>query len=108
MVSSYTQLLAKRYRGRLDQDADDFIAFAVDGAKRMQDLINDLLAYSRVGTRRGEFHEISIDKVLDAALFNLSVAIQESGATIHRSPLPSVRGDHLQLVIIPESDRQRD
>ena len=82
MVSSYTQLLARRYKGRLDADADDFIAFAVDGANRMQRLINDLLAYSRVGTRCNEFESTDCTAVLDQALANLKATIEESGAVV--------------------------
>jgi PAS domain S-box-containing protein len=84
MVGSYVQLLAKRYKGKLDSDADDFIEFAVQGAKRMQRLIEDLLAYSRVGTRGG-------------ALASLKLAIDEAGATITHDPLPTVRADPGQL-----------
>ena len=74
MVASYTQLLGKRYRGKLDADADDFIAFAVDGAHRMQVLINDLLAYSRVGTRGKEFASTDCEGVLEAVLVNLKAS----------------------------------
>ena len=98
MVSSYMQLLAKRYQGKLDQDADEFIAFAVDGANRMQRLINDLLAYSRVGTRGKPFAPTNCETVVDQALTNLQVAIQESGATITHDPLPTVTADEGQLV----------
>ena len=72
MVSSYTQLLARRYRGQLDSDADDFISFAVDGAQRMQKLIDDLLEYSRVGSRGNAPEPTNLEEVLDAALANLS------------------------------------
>ncbi|WP_126443917.1 sensor histidine kinase [Sulfuricystis multivorans] len=98
MVASYTQLLARRYRGRLDADADEFIAFAVDGAQRMQTLINDLLKYSRVGTRGKPFAAVSGEKALDAALANPDVAIRESAAVIERAPLPTLWGDEMQLV----------
>lgn len=98
MVASYTQLLARRYQGQLDTDADEFIAFAVDGAQRMQTLINDLLKYSRVGTRGKPFAMVSGEKVLDAALANLDVTIRESGAVIERSPMPMLWGDETQLV----------
>ena len=98
MVSSFVQLLAKRYKGRLDQDADDFINYAVDGVKRMQSLINDLLAYSRVGSRGKEFKPVSSDVALDHALSNLQAAIEQSGAVVERGPLPMVRGDDIQLV----------
>lgn len=97
MVASFTQLLAKRYRGKLDADADEFIAFAVDGANRMQRLINDLLAYSRVTTRKSPFLLIECDKVLDSVINNLKLAIDESGAIIARDPLPAVMGDPLQV-----------
>jgi len=97
MVSSYTQLLARRYRGRFDSDADEFIEFAVDGAKRMQRLINDLLAYSRVGTRAGGLQSGDAEAILEIALKNLTAAIDESGATIHSEPLPTVVADPLQL-----------
>src|SRR5204863_7821165 len=68
MVASYTQLLGRRYRGKLDADADEFIAFAVDGANRMQGLINDLLAYSRVGTRGKRFVVADFEALLGQAL----------------------------------------
>ncbi len=82
MVSSYVQLLAKRYQGKLDRDADDFIGYASDGALRMQRMINDLLAYSRVGTRGKSFEEVDLEAVLAQALENLHLAIQEKNATI--------------------------
>jgi PAS domain S-box-containing protein len=97
MVASFTQLLAKRYQGKLDADADEFIAFAVDGASRMQRLINDLLAYSRVTTRKNPFLRVECDKVLDSVINNLKLAIDESGAIIARDPLPAVMGDPLQV-----------
>jgi PAS domain S-box-containing protein len=97
-VASFVQLLAKRYKGKLDSDADDFINYAVDGATRMQILINDLLAYSRVGTRGKEFKELSCERVLDLALSNLTVVIGRSGAVVTRDPLPVVMGDDVQLM----------
>ena len=98
MVSSYMQLLKRRYQGRLDNDADEFIAYAVDGATRMQALINDLLAFSRVGTRGRPMGLSSCEKVLGEALMNLQVAIDESGAAITHDPLPTVFCDQPQLV----------
>ena len=97
MVSSYTQLLARRYQGRLDTNADEFIAYAVDGANRMQRLINDLLAYSRVGTRGKEFKPTDCTAVFDQALANLKVTIEESSAVVARGPLPTVMADKLQI-----------
>jgi len=98
MVASYTQLLAQRYKGRLDSDADEFIAFAVDGAHRMQLLIGDLLAYCRVGTAAVEFHETSSGAALEQALSNLQDAIQKSGGVVTHDPLPTVVADGAQLV----------
>jgi signal transduction histidine kinase len=98
MVSSYTQLLAKRYQGRLDSDADKFIAYAVDGANRMQRLIQDLLAYSRVGKGQRDLGETSTEGALQNALTNLSQAILESGAVITHDPLPPVVMDSSQLM----------
>jgi PAS domain S-box-containing protein len=98
MVSSYTQLLARRYKGRLDADADEFIAFAVDGANRMQNLIRDLLAYSRVGRRGRQFEPADCGTALDQALANLKAAIEESGAVVTHDPLPTVRADASQMV----------
>lgn len=97
MVGSYVQLLARRYQGKLDADADDFIHYAVDGATRMQQLINDLLAYSRVGTRGGQIVPTDTNRILAAALFNLGHSIQASGAQITHDPLPSVLADPSQL-----------
>jgi len=98
MVASYTQLLAKRYGGQLDERADRWIGYAVDGANRMQTLINDLLAYSRVGTRGGQLAAISADAALAAALANLRLTIREAGAEIVQEPLPWVLGDGTQLI----------
>src|SRR5712692_7134656 len=93
MVSSYTQLLAKRYTGKLDKEADEFIGFAVDGATRMQRLINDLLAYSRVGTRGKEFKPTDIGVVLEKVLADLRLAIEESDAEITKDPMPTLMAD---------------
>ena len=97
MVSSYMQLLSRRYKGKLDAEADEFIAFAVDGAQRMQALINALLSYSRVGTQGKAFEPTDCEKVLDGTLASLKNAIAESGAEIVRSALPTVVADPAQL-----------
>ena len=98
MISSYTQLLARRYQGKLDADADEFIAYAVDGANRMQRMINDLLTYSRVGTRGKEFALTDCKAALEQTLHNLQVMIEENKATVTHDPLPTVMGDESQLV----------
>lgn len=98
MVASYTQLLAKRYAGRLDSDADEFIGYAVDGANRMQRLIQDLLAYSRVGTQGKELRPTSSEDAFARALANLQSAIEESGALVTHDPLPTVLADDSQVV----------
>ena len=98
MVASYTQLLAKRYTGRLDSEADEFIAYAVDGSNRMQALIHDLLAYSRAGANGKAYQEISSEKALLEALSNLRVSIQESGAVVTHDSLPTITTDDAQLV----------
>jgi PAS domain S-box-containing protein len=97
MVASYTQLLSRRYRGKLDADADEFIAFAVDGANRMQRLIQDLLTYSRVGTKGTDLLETSSEEALEQALRNLRGAIVESGAQVTHDLLPTVMADEMQL-----------
>jgi light-regulated signal transduction histidine kinase (bacteriophytochrome) len=97
MVASYTQLLAKRYKGRLDSNADEFIAFAVDGCNRMQGLIRDLLAYSRAGTNGKAFCEVSAEDALQGALTNLRIAIEQSGAVVSHDSLPAIMTDETQL-----------
>ena len=96
-VSSFTQLLAKRYRGKLGDEADEFIAFAVDGCRRMQDLINDLLLYCRVGTT-SNFAPVDTEEALSQALANLRVTIGETGAAVRNDPLPEIEGDLSQIV----------
>lgn len=98
MVSSYTQLLARRYEGKLDAEADEFIGYAVDGANRMQILINDLLAYSRVDTRGEALAPTDTRSVFDVACANLMRAIEDSSAEVTSGELPSVLGDQSQLV----------
>src|ERR1700730_11390680 len=97
MVASYTQLLAKRYKGRLDSDADEFIAYAVDGSNRMQGLIKDLLAYSRAGAAGKTLHEIPSESALKEALTNLRATIGESGAVVTHDVLPAITMDETQL-----------
>ena len=97
MIASYNQLLQRRYADKLDSEAHEFICFAVDGAIRMQALITDLLAYSRVGSRAKAFSPIDCGEVLNRVLKNLEVAIEESGAKITRTGLPRVIGDATQL-----------
>ncbi|MFR9795063.1 sensor histidine kinase [Streptomyces sp. MS06] len=96
-VSSFTQLLQRRYGGQLDDRADQYIAFAVDGANRMQSLINDLLAFSRVGRVHNEQRTVDLAEVLRATLDDLGIGIEESGAEITHDELPTVLGDRTQL-----------
>lgn len=100
MVSSYLKLIERRYAERLDDDGREFIGFAVDGAARMENLINDLLAYSRVGTRGQPFATTDIEDVLAQALNNLQIAIEESGARVTHDPLPSLPADATQLIAL--------
>ena len=98
MVASFTQLLSRRYKGKLDADADEYISFAVDGARRMQRLIQDLLAYSRVGTTKRDLLDTSSEEALQHALMNLRGAIEESGAMVTHDALPFVFADKTQLI----------
>lgn len=97
MVTSYVQLLERRYKDKLDPDARDFIAYAVEGVTRMRSLIDDLLAYSRVGTRGRDPAPVDLGTVLDVVQKNLERAIEESGAVITRGELSTVLGDEHQL-----------
>jgi PAS domain S-box-containing protein len=98
MVASYTQLLEMRYKDKLDSDANDFINYAVDGANRMQRLINDLLVYSRVGTRGKPLEPVDSQSALGQAIVNLEVFISENQAIITNDDLPPVIADSIQLV----------
>jgi signal transduction histidine kinase len=98
MVISYVQLLERHYKDKLDKDANIFINYAVDGAKRMQHLIQDLLMYARVGSKKKEFAVVDILNVLEYAKMNLTVVINESGAKILNGELPKVYGDKTQLI----------
>jgi len=99
MVSSFMQLLAQRYQGKLDADADEFIGYALEGAQRMQTLIEDLLVYARVDGDRQEqaFAETDCETILERTLRVLQKAIRESGIAVTHEPLPTVRGDAVQL-----------
>jgi light-regulated signal transduction histidine kinase (bacteriophytochrome) len=97
MISSFVQLLASRYQGRLDADADEFIRFAVDGAERMHALIRDLLAYSRVDTTHGGLGPADSNRALERALEDVRLALSESRAVVTRGPLPIVRGDEMRI-----------
>lgn len=97
-IASFTQLLAKRYEGQLDERADQYIAFAVDGAKRMQRLINDLLGFSRVGRIGGELSDVDLDEVLAQVTYDLDRVIDETGGSVVGEDLPTVRGEQPLLV----------
>jgi signal transduction histidine kinase len=99
MVSSYVQLFAERYQGHVDERADKYIRYAVEGAKRMQALIGGLLEYSRVG-REEHFTRVDADAALQQALANLAAQIEETGATVDCEGLPAVHADFTQLVQI--------
>ncbi len=98
VITSYVQLLAKRYKDKLDPDANDFIGFIEDRTIRMQDMINDLLAFSRISTRGKPLKPSSLEEALGNALSNLEVSIEESGADIKAYDLPTVNGDPSQLI----------
>lgn len=97
MISSYLQLLEKRYKNRLDPDADEFIHFAVDGAARLQRLINDLLSYSRLSTHGNPFEPVDCNTLLEEVLAGLEVAIEEKKGLVTHGPLPTVNADRTQL-----------
>ena len=97
MVTSYVELLARRYEGKLDSDANEFIGYAVDGARRMQQLVQGLLALSRVQTQGDEPTPTDTEAVLEEALASLQVRVQESGAVVTHGPLPTVAADEVQL-----------
>jgi PAS domain S-box-containing protein len=98
MVGSFTQLLARRYQGKLGKDADEFIGFAVDGAKRMQRLLNDLLAYSRVTTKARPLAATEAEVVFSHVRANLQLAIDDAGAEVTHDPLPAVLADETQFI----------
>lgn len=97
MVTGFLELLQRRYQDRLDDDATEFIGFAVDGARRMKQLINDLLAYSRIGTQERTTNSISCGGALSVALRNLEMAVSENGAQVTHGHLPRVAADTTQL-----------
>lgn len=98
MVSSFLQLLQQRYEGQLDADADEFIEYAVDGAKRMHLLIEDLLAYSRIMTKGNAFKELKMEDALSQALINLKISIEENDSNISHDPLPIISADFSQMI----------
>ncbi len=98
MITSFLQLLERKYTDQLDQDANEFIGFAVDGAKRLNDMINDLLTYSRVSSNKREFKMLDCEQILNETLTNLKVQIDESQAIITHDPLPKILGDDLLMV----------
>ena len=98
MVVSYVQLIERRYKGKLDKDADEFIGYAVDGANRMRGLIDDLLTYSSVGRLGKPFELTNLESTLDIALLNLKASIIENKAVVTHDKLPVVMADGGQLV----------
>jgi PAS domain S-box-containing protein len=98
VIANFTQLFERRYKGSLDQSADEFIEFIIDATKRMQELINDLLLYSRVQTKGEEFEDTDCSTILQKALANLRVAVEETAAQVVFDSLPMVKGDSSQLI----------
>ncbi|MEO5877398.1 MAG: CHASE3 domain-containing protein, partial [Streptosporangiaceae bacterium] len=102
-VASFCQLLQRRYEGQLDERADQYIEFAVDGANRMQTLINDLLQFSRVGRVHDEHSRVDLEEILTVTLNSIGIAIQESGAEVTHDPLPEVAGDETQFGMLMQN-----
>ncbi|WP_336362293.1 sensor histidine kinase [Halalkalicoccus salilacus] len=98
MIRSYLDLVQRRYGGALDEDADEFIEYATDGAERMRQMIDDLLTYSRIGTTDAEFDPVDCHVVLDRVLDNLQIAIEETNTEVTVDALPTVTADDQQLV----------
>ena len=100
MITSFLQLLERRYKDKLDQDANDYIEFAVDGAKRLDAMIKDFLEYSKVTRKEITFNIINIENILEQALINLIIPIRENNAIINHEPLPIIVGDENLLVLL--------
>jgi len=98
MVSSFVDLLARKYKGRLDSDADEFISIAVDGANRMKQLLNDLLAFSRIGIKAQPLEPTDVNEAFNHAIGNLAIMIKEYNAVVESGPLPVLMADREQLV----------
>ena len=98
MISSFLQLLERRYSDKLDDDANEFIGFAVDGAKRLDDMINDLLIYSQVNSKRRKSSSVKLETVLEETLTNLKVAIDENNVIITHDPLPIIHGNEQSMI----------
>ncbi|MAT98707.1 MAG: hypothetical protein CL608_16310 [Anaerolineaceae bacterium] len=98
MITSYLQLIAQRYQDQLDDEAMEFIGYAVDGAKRMRQLIVDLLTYSRIGQQNQGVGQVELEKILQQVLFNLEVQIQEANIAITHDPLPTITADKTQML----------
>ena len=97
MIASYLQLLERKYKGKLDDKADKYINFSVDGATRMQNLIDDLLAFSRVTTQAKELKPTDLEQIYNEVLSNLEVTVNENKAIITHEPLPVVLADKTQI-----------
>ncbi len=97
-IGSFCELLEQRYSGQLDDDAEEFIGFIVDGARRMQGLIDDLLSYSRAGTKGRDFEMVDCDIILDKVLKNLKAALDRNDAVVERGPLPKLCADEVQVL----------
>lgn len=103
LVTNYVQRLARRYQGRLDEEADEYIAFAVEGASHMQSLMNDLLAYSRLGMQAGNFVSVDMGNVMELTMQKMMPVIQKTGAVVTHDPLPSTLGNAEQLELLLEN-----
>jgi light-regulated signal transduction histidine kinase (bacteriophytochrome) len=100
MITSFLQLLERRYKDQLDQDANEFIGFAVNGAKRLDNMIKDLLEYSRVANKEMMFNDVYLGEVLDQIRLNLKVLINENKAIISYDQMPLVKGDEYQMILL--------
>lgn len=98
MVAAYTQLLSERYQGKLDETADRYISYAVEGATRMQGLLEDLLAFSRVGRNGAVPAPTDVNSAINEVLTNLALALKEHGVTVTCNPMPTILADRFQVV----------